>query len=336
MPRAYLRRPSQHTQRTRHVVQAGFLLLNLFIGLRFYLWVRALEQFAEPGFARPAGIDGWLPIAGLMNLKFLLVTGAVPDVHPAGMFLLLAFLTISFLFRKAFCSWLCPVGTLSEWLWQGGQELFGRTLRLPRYLDLPLRALKYLLLAAFLFIITTMSADDIGGFMASPYGIVADVKMLDFFRHAGQTTVLVVSVLVILSVLSRNVWCRYLCPYGALMGLAALLSPLRIVRNPVSCIDCGKCATACSSFIPVDTLRQVHTAECTACLQCVSACPVDHALELRPRGTSRRLTAGWIATGLVLLFCLVVGYAKVTGTWDGGVPETMLRRLVPMAGAIRH
>lgn len=317
-------------------MQATFLLLNLFIGVRFYLWVRALEQNAGTAIGRPAGVEGWLPIAGVMNLKFLVLTGTVPDVHPAGMFLLLAFLTMSFLFRKAFCSWLCPIGTLSEWLWQGGRELFGRTWRLPACVDVPLRGLKYLLLGAFVYLIGGMSADDISGFLGSPYGLVADVKMLDFFRHAGETTITVVSALVILSVLSKNVWCRYLCPYGALMGLAALVSPLRIVRNPVSCIDCGKCAKACSSFIPVDRLRQVHTAECTACLQCVSACPVNEALELRPRGLPHRVTAGWLAAGIAVVFCLVVGYARVTGAWEGRVPDDLLRQLVPMASAIRH
>ena len=336
MSRAYIRRPPQATQRTRHLVQAAFLLLNLWIGVRFYLWVRALEQDAVPAFSRPAGVEGWLPIAGLMNLKFLVISGAIPEIHPAGMFLLLAFLLISFLFRKAFCSWLCPIGTLSEWLWQGGHELFGRTFRLHRYLDVPLRALKYLLLGAFVYVIAGMTADDIGAFLASPYGLVADVKMLDFFRRAGETTVWVVSTLVILSVLSKNVWCRYLCPYGALMGLVSLLSPLRIVRNPVSCIDCGKCAAACSSFIPVDQLRHVSTAECTACLRCVSACPVDHALELRVRASSPRVTAAMLAGGVALVFCLVVGYAKLTGNWDGRVPDEMLRSLVPMADAIQH
>ena len=42
------------------------------------------------------------------------------------MFLLVAFLAMSWLLRKAFCSWLCPIGTLSEVLWEGGQALFGR------------------------------------------------------------------------------------------------------------------------------------------------------------------------------------------------------------------
>ena len=51
-----------------------------------------------------------LPIAGLMNLKYLLVAGSMPAIHPASWFPLASFLAISLLLRKAFCSWLCPVG----------------------------------------------------------------------------------------------------------------------------------------------------------------------------------------------------------------------------------
>lgn len=56
----------------------------------------AATTVAEP----PAGIEGWLPIAGPMNLKYFLVTGHVPAMHPAAMFLLIMFLTMSFLLRK--------------------------------------------------------------------------------------------------------------------------------------------------------------------------------------------------------------------------------------------
>ena len=77
-----------------------------------------------------------------MNVRYTLLTGTVPDVHPAAMFLLVAFLAISLVARKAFCSWLCPVGTLSEWLWQGGSEIVGHNFQAPRWLDVPLRGLK--------------------------------------------------------------------------------------------------------------------------------------------------------------------------------------------------
>ena len=227
----------------RRSFQGAFLLLNLWIGAQFYSWVRHFELGLGPSeIARPAGVEGWLPIAGLMNLKYCLLSGQIPLVHPAAMFLLLTFVSMSFVFRKAFCSWLCPIGTVSEYLWQAGKRLFGRNLNLPRWLDLPLRGLKYLLLGFFVWAISTMSAVGIRDFMTSPYGLIADVKMLNFFRHIGETGLVVLGVIVAASVFVPNFWCRFLCPYGALLGLTSWLSPMKIRRNPKPCIDCGKCA----------------------------------------------------------------------------------------------
>ena len=153
-----------HSQRIRRIVQFAFIALNIYLGVQFYVWVRFFETSGASRYAaRPAGIEGWLPIAALMNLKYLLLTSKVPAVHPAGTFLLIAFLAMSFIFRKSFCSWLCPVGTLSEYLWKLGRRTFRRNLSLPRWLDIPLRALKYLLLSLFVYVIARMDADAIAG-----------------------------------------------------------------------------------------------------------------------------------------------------------------------------
>ena len=76
-----------------------------------------------------------------------------------------------------------------------------------------------------------MSVEGIRAFLESPYGVIADVKMLNLFRLMGVTTAVVLGFLAVASVFVQNFWCRYLCPYGALTGLLALLSPLRIRRD---------------------------------------------------------------------------------------------------------
>jgi polyferredoxin len=271
-----------------------------------------------------------------MSVKYLFLTGTIPEIHPAGTFLFIAFLAISLVFRKAFCSWLCPIGTISEWLWQGGRELFHGNLRLPTWVDRPLRSLKYLLLLFFAYLVMQMSAAELGAFLTSPFGMLADVKMLDFFRSAGRVTIGVVSALVILSVLTKNFWCRYLCPYGALMGLVSVLSPMRITRDPISCIDCGKCTQACPSLIPVASLKTVRTPECNGCLTCVSVCPVADALEMRTRIRRRRVAPMWMAAGIAVLFLVVVGYARATGAWSGNVPERVFFELIPHSASVGH
>ena len=330
-----------YSQALRRGFQFLFLAWNVYLGGLFYLWVRGIESGQQTaGLTRPAGVEGWLPIAGLMNLKYLLVSGRVPRIHPAAMFLLLTFLSISFLFRKAFCSWLCPIGTLSENLWRAGRKLAGRNCSLPRWLDIPMRGLKYLLLAFFIWAITSMSAGAIEGFMQSPYGLIADVKMLNFFRHLGETAAIVLAALIIASLFIQNFWCRYLCPYGALLGLVSVLSPTRIRRDASACIDCGKCALACPSSLPVDKLLSVRSAECTGCMECVAVCPAQDALWAGLPGlhgrSKPRFPAWALAAGIALLFFGIIGYAKITRSWISDIPAQVYTSLVPRADQASH
>jgi polyferredoxin len=319
-------------------VQLSFAAIAIWVGIQFVMWVRYFESGGTSlRVERPDGVEAWLPIASLMNLKVFILTRSVPEMHVAGMFMLIAFLAISFLFRKAFCSWICPVGTISEWLWQTGQSIVKRTLRVPRWLDIPLRGLKYILLALFLYVVIAMPVPEIRAFLGGSYGLVADVKMLDFFRLMGQTTAIVLAVLVGLSLVVKNTWCRYLCPYGALMGLVALVSPTRIVRNADACIDCAKCAKACPAGLPVDVLASVRSAECTACLSCVAVCPAVGALDLEIGLRRRRVVQPWaLAAAIVALFLGVVGYARATGHWHTSLPDSVYYELVPRASEFAH
>jgi polyferredoxin len=335
------------SQQIRHSVQWLFVALNGWLGVQFFLWVRYFERGGHgPYVARPAGVEGWLPIAGMMNFKLLLVTGQAPSVHPAAMFLFIAFLLMSLLVKKSFCSWLCPVGTLSENLWKLGRRVFKRNLRLPRWADLPLRGLKYLLLSFFVLIIGSMSAQALEGFMGTPYGLMADVKMLNFFRNAGLTAAVVFGLLMVLSMVVENFWCRYLCPYGALMGLVSLLSPVKIHRDKEACIDCAKCAKACPANLPVDRLAQVRSAECTGCMACVAACPAQNALQFSlPPRRSTVLEQRWfrravsplaVAAILAFIFFGTVLYARATNHWKAELPRDVYINLVPHVNEASH
>jgi polyferredoxin len=331
------------SQLYRQSLQVFFLFLNVALGAKFYSWVRQFELgVVNEKLTRPAGVEGWLPIAGLMNLKYWILSGEIPRVHPAAMFLLVTFLAMAFVFRKAFCSWCCPVGTISEYLWRAGKKVFERNFVLPRWLDLPLRGLKYFLLGFFVWAISTMSVMGIRDFMQSPYGLIADVKMLNFFRHIGDTGLIVLGVLVVASVFVQNVWCRFLCPYGALLGLASWFSPARIRRGVETCIDCAKCAKACPSSLPVDRLVQIRSVECTGCLECVAVCPAQDALMMslpktiaeKPR---RAAIPAWaMAVGIAVMFLGVAGFAKATGHWNSSIPTSVYQRLVPNADQAAH
>src|SRR5690348_12262030 len=145
------------SQAVRRTFQGLFLALNLWIGAEFFLFVRFCESGGRTLAARrPPGVEGWLPIASLMNLKVWVLTGEIARLHPAGMFLLVSFLAMCWVCRKSFCGWLCPVGTVSEYLWKLGRQTFGRNVRVPRAADIPLRGLKYLLFGLFLYAVFSM------------------------------------------------------------------------------------------------------------------------------------------------------------------------------------
>jgi polyferredoxin len=336
------RAQADHSQSLRRVFQLAFLLLNAWVGGGFYFWVRGFETGVHVATAtRPAGVEGWLPIAGLMNFKYWIATSRIPATHPAAFFLFITFLAIAFLFRKAFCSWLCPIGTLSEYLWRAGRKIFRRNFQLPRWIDIPLRGLKYLLLGFFVWAVANMSAAAIEQFMHAPYGAIADVRMLNFFRDLGETAAIVLVVLAVASVLVQNFWCRYLCPYGALLGIGSFASPFRIHRSEQACIDCAKCAKVCPSALPVDKLITIKSAECTGCLECVAVCPAEGALDMSlPRWTrlpnDGRLPAWAMAVGIAVLFVGIVGFAKAAGYWNGDVPDYVYRQLVPQANEVSH
>jgi len=201
-------------------------------------------------------------------------------------------------------------------------------------LDIPLRGLKYLLLALFVYAAGTMTAHGIEAFLSQPYGLLADVKMLDFFRRMTPTAAIVIGLFAVGSLFVPNLWCRYLCPYGALMGLAALASPLRIRRVSELCADCGKCARVCPAQLPVDRLVQVRSAECIGCMECVAACPAEGALLF----SAGRRTVNPYALGaaIAIVFVAAVSIAKLSGHWQSPIPDSVYLRLIPEVGELSH
>jgi len=322
----------------RRWVQVGFSALCVWIGIEFHFFVKYLDSAGAVGSTyRPPGVEGFLPISSLMSFYHLVASGEIHPAHPAGMFILSSIVLMSIVFGKSFCSWACPVGLLSEKLGDLGDWLFGRRLRLPRILDYPLRSLKYLLLGFFVYsIFFLMTPAAIAQFLASPYNQVADVKMYYFFADLSRFSLIVLISLTILSVTVRNFWCRYLCPYGALLGFTSLLSPNKIQRDPDQCTNCGKCAAICPSSIKVNKVKTVLSDECTACMSCVDICPEPLALHMKLVPTRRTISKKTVAAIVVLLFTGITGLAMITGNWHNNLTSDEYLRLHPNIRGYGH
>lgn len=320
-----IRNTEKSIQKYRLFVQLFFVTIVLWIGVEFYLFTTFLENNGTSTFyERPPGVEAFLPISSLMSLYYFILSGEIHQAHPAGLVIFVAILAVSFVFGKSFCSWVCPIGFLSESLGDFGEKiqkkLFKKKLRMPRFLDYPLRSLKYLILGFFAYsIFFSMTTEALRYFLDSPYNIISDVKMYYFFAHISQFSLIVIAVLFFLSIVFRNFWCRYLCPYGALLGFISLFSPNKIVRNKQSCIDCGLCAKACPSFIKVDKIQTVISDECTTCMSCVDVCPIADTLELKSIYTKKKVSKKVIAIGVVAIYFVIITIGMISGNWENNI-----------------
>ncbi|NTW60382.1 MAG: 4Fe-4S binding protein, partial [Nitrospirae bacterium] len=233
----------------------------------------------------------------------------------------------------------CPVGTLSQYVWMAGEKVFGRNFRVEQYTDIGLRSIKYVLLSLFFWVIVVaMGSTMILMFFGSDYYKVADVKMLKFFTDMSSLTFWVLVALGILSLLYKNFWCRYLCPYGALLGIVSRLSPVKVRRNEEKCIHCHACTKHCPTLIDVERKDVIKSGECFGCMTCVSRCPAPGALDMTVK-TGKRvfvLKPYLYPVLLVVLFYLVIGIGVLAGKWHSQIPYEEYQRLVPHVNSLSH
>ena len=311
------------TRRTIQWVTTGVVLV---IGLHFTLWVVPHLDGRWPGVSRPPGVEAFLPIGGMMAARHLLQTGVVDAIHPAGLAIFIGICLMSAVVAKSFCSHLCPIGLLSELLGRFGIRLVGKNLGLPKWLDIPLRGLKFLLLGFFVWAVWfTMDSVAVAAFLESPYNKIVDAKMWLFFADPTRLTVAVMGVLVVGSIFVRDLWCRYLCPYGALLGVFGRLAPLKITRDPDICTGCMGCTRVCPASLPVHRMQRVASIECTSCQDCAVACPEEGCLGVRaPLSRNRRrwlrpVTAVLVAVSVYL--GVITGF-RMAGYWHTAVTES--------------
>ncbi len=300
----------------RQVIQLFVLLLTVVIGIQFTIFIHQILQSPHTSVIRPPGVEAFLPIGALTSWKLFFISGHWDKIHPASMVIFGFAVVSSFILRKAFCGWICPIGTVSEWLGKLSDWIRLKSWKLHKGIDIPLRSIKYLLLGFFLWIIIIrMPVPAIEQFLSSPYYKVADAKMLYFFIHPSTLTIVIMVILIVLSFKIKLFWCRYLCPYGAFLGFFSMLSPMRINRNTDSCTNCEMCSKKCPCHLLVSEKKQIISAECIGCLECAETCPENDTLTMSFSGFQSKFTAKKFAIVLIGLFLFCYYTAQLTGRW---------------------
>ncbi len=249
-----------------------------------YMLVR---PFFDKSYA--ADFEAYCPFGGMQSLaSFLSIHSLACSMTTIQLALGIALLVGVILFSKLFCSYICPIGTFTEWMGELGRKA-KMQLKVNKNIDSLLRLLKYaLLFITFYFTVTSseLFCRKFDPFYASFTGFSGDV----FFWYAFPALLLTIAG----SFFIRQFWCRYLCPLGAVTNIAvyalpaAALTLLWVLLTNVAGLSIpwpwllgAVCLTGyifeafTMKFFVFPSLRITrHESLCTHCRICDKKCPM--------------------------------------------------------------
>lgn len=185
----------------------------------------------------------------------------------------IAVLGVTAVLGRVFCGWICPLGSLQQLVsWGAGPERRKRP-RLNRYR--PWFATKYVVLAVLLAwaALGSLRAGWLAPIPLLERAVAAGVWPLWHGVPApgGWLAVALLAAVLVLSAVMPRLFCRALCPTGALLGLVARVAPVRIRRAGGACSGCTLCTFACQGAD--EPLGEHRVSECHVCLNCLPTCP---------------------------------------------------------------
>lgn len=272
------------------VSKTGFFNQPFF---RRRIWVRSLVQafffglialisinhsLAESGQGIPllasASLHALCPFGGVVTIYQYATAGTfVQKIHESSFILMIIAFLMALLFGPVFCGWVCPLGSVQEWFAGIGRKLFKKRRYnhfIPARIDRVLRFSRYGVLAWVLYM--TAVTGKLVFADVDPY-----YALFNFWTSEVALGGLVVLGLTLAaSLFVERPWCKYACPYGAVLGITNLFRVFGIRREASTCKLDGACDITCPMNIPVSSQSVVRDHQCISCLECTSEarCPV--------------------------------------------------------------
>jgi len=194
---------NKRTNWPRYIIQWGVIVFMLALA-----FLPGITKIATPDF------EAYCPFGGMQALGSYLISEALSCTMTSAQIVMGVVLFVGvLLFSKLFCSFICPIGTVSEWLGTIGDK-FKMRYTIKGVADKALRSLKYILL--FITVYYTLQSNELFCKKLDPYYAIAsgfdtDVVLL--------YAIISIAVAILGSIFIRLFWCKYLCPLGAISNI---------------------------------------------------------------------------------------------------------------------
>lgn len=254
----------------RKIVQVFFFVLIALIAVNHTL----AESGGGIPFLSSASLHAVCPFGGVETLYTFTTTGSfIQKIHESSFVLMVIVLVTAVLFGPVFCGWVCPLGTIQEWFAGIGKKIFKKRRYnhfIPAKIDRVLRYTRYLVLVWVLYM--TAASGTLFFADMDPY-----FALFNFWSsEVAVGGLIVLGVTILSSLFIERPWCKYACPYGAVLGLTNLFRVFSIRRSASTCRLDGACDITCPMNINVSSKSLVRDHQCISCLECTSEahCPV--------------------------------------------------------------
>lgn len=216
---------------------------------------------------------------------------------------LASFALFFFVLGKAFCAWVCPLGTVQEWINRLGRRLGLVQNELEPGKTAKVRPVKWLLLLGLVFVVPLLAGMGVASHsLGNPYCDICPSRIVTTLLTAnpeefaiderygvkfalGALANTLFGFVIIAALALRQPFCR-ICPMLAMNAVARHVSLARLTKTEAheKCDKCGICHKAC----PMD-IHEIHTEfgrkayhdDCTLCGRCVEYCPDDGVLAIK-------------------------------------------------------
>lgn len=226
-----------------------------------------------------ASLHALCPFGGVVTIyQYATVGTLVQKIHESSFILMVIGFLLAVLFGPVFCGWVCPFGSIQEWMGGLGRKLFKKRRYnhfIPDRLDRYLRYLRYVVLAWVIYMTAVTGKLIFADY--DPY-----FALFNFWTSEVAVFGLAILGLTLLgSLFVERPWCKYACPYGAVLGLSNLFRLFKIRRTASTCKLDGACDIYCPMNIKVSQMQAVRDPQCISCLECTSEarCPAAGTVE---------------------------------------------------------